>query len=127
MKTKIFLWLVLIFSYAFCDDNAAKCSENCLKCDLVNTPLTNTIISHESGGNYNVAIKQTAPGKYGYVTKTEASKWTIGQIKEKFAKGTYELQAIGKYQLINTTFHSFVAWAGFSNDTIFDKKAQDKF
>ena len=128
MNTRIFLILLLFFTFAFSDDTA-KCSENCLKCDLVNTPLTNTIISHESGGNYNVAIKQTAsnPNKYGYITRTEASKWTIGQIKEKFAKGTYELQAIGKYQLINTTFHSFVAWAGFSDDTIFDKKAQDKF
>ena len=78
-------------------------------------------------GNYNVAIKKTGPKKYAYVTKIEASKWTIGQIKEKFAKGTYELQAIGKYQLIKDTFNGFVAWANFSNDTVFDKKAQDKF
>lgn len=88
-------------------------------------PIRDLVASVESQGNYD-AYNNGEAGKKGTI-KYKPSEYTIARIKELQAmQGGNRIFAVGKYQLIPSTFNAMVKSLKLSPNTIFDAKTQER-
>lgn len=97
-------------------------------CNLADTPLTRVILSHESK-NYDATNKSCGKNPNGTTkwcyTDLKPTQMTIGEIKAEFAKGSSNLNAVGRAQFIQDTFLNIVKVVGLKDSDIFNKELQD--